>query len=142
MTIFIISGCAPQIGIQQYKPEDCESSNRRVLWKATKDNESNYNSLIEKGIWPTKHDFIKYRGEPDEIKTVSGNIETWSYNEKVWCGYGPHFLILVPIVLPVCNGYSRITFEDDAAVKINHKVFSINNDWSTEPEYTGNFCEQ
>ena len=132
ITILIVSGCGPSIGIYRFIPEDCESSSIIDLWEATNDTDSNYNPLINNGSWPSKNDFLSKRGKPDEIITLFENMETWTYNEKVWCGFAPIFFVVAPLILPVCDGYSRITFENDTAVKINYKGTSINRDWSTD----------
>ena len=132
MAVLFISGCGPTIGVYRFKPEDCESTSIRALWEATNDSDSNYNSLIENGIWPSKNDFLSKRGKPDEIVILLENIETWTYNEKVWCGFAPIFFVSAPLALPVCDGYSRITLENDTAVKINYKGTSINREWSTD----------
>lgn len=132
MVILISSGCGPTIGVYQFTPEDCESSNRKILWEATERTDSNYNPLIANVISPSKNDFILYRGHPDKIIILSENMETWTYNEKVWCGYAPIFFVAAPLVLPVCDGYNRITFENGTAVRINYKGTTINRDLSTD----------
>lgn len=67
----------------------------------------------------TKADFREVWGEPDEIITTSENIETWVYKRKLWCGWIPFLIIPVPLILPVCDGYDKIDFQDDIATRLN-----------------------
>lgn len=59
----------------------------------------------------TKEEFLKDWGNPDEITSTSENEETWIYNRQLWCGVIPIFLLPVPLILPVCEGFDRIEFQ-------------------------------
>lgn len=72
----------------------------------------------------TKSDFIESWGEPHSIE-VSNDKETWNYQESGrWCGLWLGLLIVpVPLVLPVCETYDKITFENNLAVRSTSRRF-------------------
>ena len=53
-------------------------------------------------------------GEPSEIITVSESEETWVYKSTLWCG-------LFPLILPVCEGFDRVDFRDNTAIRLHTK---------------------
>ena len=59
----------------------------------------------------TKAEFLKDWGKPDEIISTSENEETWIYKRKLWCGAIPVFMLPVPLLLPMCDGFDRIEFQ-------------------------------
>jgi hypothetical protein len=67
----------------------------------------------------TKEAFLKDWGNPDEIISTSENEETWIYNRKLWCGVIPVFLLPVPLILPVCDGFDRIEFYGNEAKNLH-----------------------
>jgi hypothetical protein len=67
----------------------------------------------------TKAEFLKDWGKPDEIISTSENEETWIYNRKLWCGVIPVFLLPVPLILPVCDGFDRIEFQGNEAKRLH-----------------------
>lgn len=67
----------------------------------------------------TKAEFLKDWGKPDEIISSSGNVETWIYNKKLWCGVMPVVILPVPLILPVCDGFDRIEFKDNEARRLH-----------------------
>jgi len=67
----------------------------------------------------TKAEFLKDWGEPDEIISTSENEGTWIYNRKLWCGVIPVFLLPVPLILPVCDGFDRIEFHGNEAKNLH-----------------------
>jgi hypothetical protein len=106
-----LSGC---IGVAVAIPEECETSNINMAWAATRIKPEKYAHFVEKNIMPTKKDFLTERGEPNEVIPVSATEEMWIYKEEsLWCGIAPVVLVPVPFVLPVCDGFDRITFVND-----------------------------
>ena len=67
----------------------------------------------------TKAEFLKDWGNPDEIISTSENEETWIYKRKLWCGVMPVFLLPVPFLLPVCDGFDRIEFQGNEAKNLH-----------------------
>jgi hypothetical protein len=68
-----------------------------------------------------KAEFLKDWGNPDEIISTSENEETWIYNRKLWCGVMPVFLLPVPLLLPVCDGFDRIEFHGNEATNLHSR---------------------
>lgn len=66
-----------------------------------------------------KEEFLKDWGKPDEIISTSENEEAWIYNRKLWCGVIPVFLLPVPLILPVCDGFDRIEFQGNEAKSLH-----------------------
>ena len=58
----------------------------------------------------TKAEFLKDWGKPDIIDSKYENTETWIYKRHLWCGVMPNFILPVPLLLPVCDGFDRIEF--------------------------------
>jgi len=67
----------------------------------------------------TKAEFVKDWGKPDEIISASENEDTWIYKRKLWCGVMPVFLLPVPLLLPMCDGFDRIEFQGDEAKRLH-----------------------
>ena len=68
----------------------------------------------------TKAEFLKDWGKPDEIVATAENEETWIYKKNRWCGVVPFFFLLpAPLVLPVCDGFDRITFQGNEATNLH-----------------------
>jgi hypothetical protein len=71
----------------------------------------------------TKTDFLNSWGVPTE-KVATAKGETWIYAERNrWCGLWVFVIIPVPVVLPVCDTYDKVTFEGDAAVSSESRRF-------------------
>lgn len=68
-----------------------------------------------------KEDFLKEWGNPDEIITEAENKEIWVYNTRRWCGVIPILIVPIPLLLPVCDGFDRITFQGDTARSLHTK---------------------
>jgi hypothetical protein len=67
-----------------------------------------------RGVW----------GDPKEIVKTSGG-EVWVYQESGrWCGIWLAIIIPIPLVLPVCETFDEVTFEDDYAVKSYSRRYS------------------
>jgi hypothetical protein len=62
---------------------------------------------------------LKEWGKPDTIKTASESEETWIYERSLWCGVIPVFILPVPLLLPVCDGYDRIDFRGNEARRLH-----------------------
>ena len=69
----------------------------------------------------TKDDFLQDFGKPDEIVALTADQEMWVYNRSKFCGVVPVFIVPVPLVLPVCDTFDHITFENDKAVHIHFR---------------------
>jgi len=122
LTILILSGCAPTAGVVQFQPEECQTSNVTILWSTANPNDSSSSNM------PSKADFLSGRGDPDQIIVLSENEELWEYKEKLWCGYMPSLYFAFPFVIPVCDGFDRITFKNDTAVRVHFKTIKQNYD--------------
>jgi hypothetical protein len=70
---------------------------------------------------PIKDDFIKIWGEPSETQSISENEVILVYKRELWCGVVPSWGVLIPLVLPTCDGFDRITFKDNRATHIHFK---------------------
>lgn len=66
-----------------------------------------------------KKEFLNDWGKPDEIIYTSESMETWIYNRKLWCGFMPVLILPVPFILPVCDGFDRIEFKDNIAIRLH-----------------------
>lgn len=87
----------------------------------------------------SKAEFLKDWGKPDEIIATSENAEIWTYNRKLWCGAIPIFILPVPLILPVCDGFDRIEFKENEAMRLHTRsiVYSgigPTGPWMKEPE--------
>jgi hypothetical protein len=84
-----------------------------------------HNNTLWRGSLPprrvaTKEAFLKDWGNPDEIISTSENEETWIYDRKLWCGVIPILFVLpVPLILPVCDGFDRIEFHGNEAKNLH-----------------------
>jgi len=67
----------------------------------------------------TKAEFLNEWGEPDKIINISATEETWIYEKRIWCGVCPVFLLPVPLVLPVCDGFDKVDFKNDVATRLH-----------------------
>jgi hypothetical protein len=65
----------------------------------------------------TKDRFLGAWGVPKEkVPTAKG--ETWIYSESGrWCGLWVFFVLPLPILLPVCETFDHVVFEDERAVR-------------------------
>lgn len=64
----------------------------------------------------TKNHFLNVWGAPAE-KVATARGETWIYAESNrWCGLWVFVILPVPVVLPVCDTFDKVSFEGDAAV--------------------------
>lgn len=73
----------------------------------------------------TKSDFLKEWGKPDEIISSSDGKDTWVYRGKMWCGPIPIFLLPVPLVLPLCDRFDRITFNGERGESLHTRRGNI-----------------
>lgn len=64
----------------------------------------------------TKDRFLAAWGEPKEkVPTAKG--ETWIYSESGrWCGVWILVILPLPVLLPVCETFDHVVFENDLAV--------------------------
>jgi hypothetical protein len=113
LTVFT-SGCGV-VGVATVSPTECSPTEAKVFeWEATGTTEENY--VLDRK--PSKQDFLSGRGHPDEIITVNSVEEVWVYKRSIWCGFVVAYIIPVPLVLPVCDGVDRITFEGETVKQI------------------------
>ena len=68
------------------------------------------------------------QGKPDTIETKSENEETWIDNKHIWCGPIPCWGVCAPLVLPVCDGFTRVYFQGDIARRLHTRRTLIS--WS------------
>ena len=73
----------------------------------------------------TKAEFLKDWGKPDEMISKSEYEETWIYNRKLWCGVMPVFLLPVPLLLPMCDGFDRIEFQGNEAKRLHTRHIAM-----------------
>ena len=73
----------------------------------------------------TKAEFLKDWGNPDEIISTSENEATWIYKRKLWCGVMPVFLLPVPLLLPMCDGFDRIEFQGTEAKNLHTRHIAM-----------------
>ncbi len=125
----MMSGC---VGYLSYLPSECNnetpSTNASVFdhdYTKIRSISHNITLNVYKIDHPplssvsTKKDFIELWGKPDVINPTSDNTETWIYKRHLWCGAIPAFILPVPLVLPVCDGYERIEFQNDNVVNLH-----------------------
>jgi len=103
------SGCA---GLLVNATAECKNETPRIDI-----HDFNWSKLDQRV--PTKELFSNYWGKPDEIISTSENEETWIYNRKLWCGVIPVFLLPVPLILPVCDGFDRLEFQGNEAKNLH-----------------------
>lgn len=130
----ILPGC---FGMGTLEPKECHlitPTTSNPMWSIK------YNF----GNWPTrpstKQEFLKDWGEPDRITvtfdkkkfegdskgaditiTTFESTETWIYNRHLWCGIIPAFIIPIPLILPVCDGFDELVFQGGEAIYLNTK---------------------
>ena len=91
-----------------------------------------HNSSVEPAALPytnptpsTKEEIREVWGKPDEIITVSENEETWIYKKNLWCGVIPVFILPVPFIIPVCEGFDRVGFRGNEATRTHTRQLNI-----------------
>jgi hypothetical protein len=107
-----LSGC---IGAIVAHPGECKNETpniniHNVFWNVKR---------LENTRHSTKAEFLKAWGKPDRIEKTADGLEIWIYNRKLWCGVIPFFIAPAPFVLPVCDGFDRIEFEEDSSVALH-----------------------
>jgi len=131
-----VSGCA---GLLVNAPQECESEtpypgvhdrnlfkvDRRKFSETASEVFDTFGLLAPEPRCATKDEFLKEWGKPDKIITTSGTEETWIYEKHLWCGVCPVFLLPLPLVLPVCDGFDKIEFKDGAATRLHTRRNSI-----------------
>jgi hypothetical protein len=110
--IFLLASTMSGCGLVVFYPDECidetpTTSAHDLTWSR------------EKPAVLTKTEFLKDWGRPDRIDVTSENMETWTYNRHLWCGIMPVFLLPVPLLLPVCDGFDRIEFQGDTAERMH-----------------------
>lgn len=105
------SGC---VGLVVNIPAEC---NNETPFTNIHDIDWSKSSLMNQNV-STKEEFLKDWGKPDQIVTISENEETWIYKRHLWCGAVPFFVLPVPLLLPVCDGFDRIEFEGNEAKRL------------------------
>jgi hypothetical protein len=87
-----------------------------------------------------KSDILLSWGEPS-AKELDAEKETWIYAESGrWCGFWIAFGVALPLMLPVCETYDKITFENDLAVSATSRRFVYSGAMLLfAPYYAGSF---
>lgn len=122
----LTSGC---IGFGVVTPTECRADiplNNYIYEKdkwgpLPKEMTSEQDEFSEKNYLPEKDVFRQIWGEPDEIIHLSEDEETFVYKRKIWCGAIPAYIVMLPLILPTCEGFDRITFKGNAAKHIHFR---------------------
>ncbi len=122
----LTSGC---IGVGVVTPTECSADvplNNYIYEKDKwgpiyKKKAAGEEESIEKNYLPPKDVFKQVWGEPDETIILSGDEVTFVYNRKIWCGVIPAYIVMLPLMLPTCDGFDRITFKSNDATHIHFK---------------------
>jgi len=118
----LASGC---IGLGVIGPHECQSDVPLINYTYNKDKwgpkYKSKDAVDTFNYLQTKDEFIKSWGTPDKILYTSDNEMTLEYIRNSWCGIMPAFIVIVPLILPVCDGFDRITFKGDNATHIHFK---------------------
>jgi len=107
---FTLSSC---VALGTYLPDECKDETpftgvHDIFWKKPINQKKS-----------TKAEFLNDWGRPDEIISSSGNKEIWIYKRHLWCGVMPIIILPIPFILPVCDGFDRIEFNDNEAVSLH-----------------------
>jgi len=71
---------------------------------------------------PLKENFLAEWGRPSDTIMVSEDEVTFVYKTvDIWCGVVPTWGVPVPLVVPACEGFDRITFKGDKATYLQFK---------------------
>ncbi|MBW6512946.1 MAG: hypothetical protein K0A93_12685 [Desulfuromonadaceae bacterium] len=119
--ILLLAGC---IGGYARYPVECDSDYPLENDIFTRDHWGPLDAirnLNPSGNPVCKDDFLRDWGKPDEIVTISAAQEKWVYNRSEYCGIVPVYVVPVPLVVPVCDEFDHITFENDRAVHIHFR---------------------
>lgn len=73
----------------------------------------------------TKAEFLRDWGKPNEIISTSDNEEIWIYKNDLWCGVIPVVILPVPLILPVCDGFNHVVFQDNKAKRLHTKRITL-----------------
>jgi len=120
-----LSGC---IGLILNTPGECKNETpftgvHDIFWKKPHPKQELIFGLVIPEVpapkASNKNEFLTDWGKPDEIISTSENMETWIYNRKLWCGFMPVLILPVPFILPVCDGFDRIEFKDNIAIRLH-----------------------
>ncbi|MGD9969371.1 MAG: hypothetical protein AB7S65_02870 [Sulfuricurvum sp.] len=117
----LVSGC---VGYVHVSPTECSADLPIIDYIYEKDNwgPTKLNHTMMINTLALKNEFIHEWGEPDEIIRINDDETILVYNKKkIWCGAVPVYLIPVPLVLPACDGFDRITFKGDTANHVHFK---------------------
>ncbi len=110
--VLTTSGCSA-LGLFTALPAECENETPTTLARISY---IEWQKKFSPDTHPTKADFLKAWGKPDMITATSDNSEIWIYKRHLWCG---GFFIIVPIGLPVCDGFERVEFQGDNAKRMH-----------------------
>jgi hypothetical protein len=117
--VITLSGC---IGFGATFPAECK--NEKPALNARSSFYTN-DSDTYSAAWLTKQEFLGSWGKPDLIKPISEDQEIWRYEYQSWCGVIPCFVICVPLLLPVCDGFAEIEFHENNARLLDIKRANI-----------------
>lgn len=120
--VLTLSGC---IGMIVNSPEECTNQTpftgyHDIFWKPPPPKKEAIGLVFERSPKASsKSEFLKDWGNPDEIISTSEKLETWIYHRKLWCGIIPVLILPVPLILPVCDGFDRIEFKENKAIRLH-----------------------
>lgn len=111
----VLSGC----GFIIFYPNECKNetpitSARDIFWSMDE-----IPKVYKTPIVYNKADFLEEWGKPNIINSTTENTETWLYQRKLWCGFVPILILPVPLLLPVCDGFERIEFQENDAKNLH-----------------------
>jgi hypothetical protein len=121
----LTSGCGC-FGVAIFTPTECSSDIPLINYTYQKDKwgpiyKKDKNTPDAENFLPSKDDFIRIWGVPDETETISEDELILTYKSKIWCGVVPAYIIPAPLILPTCDGFDQITFKGDMATHIHFK---------------------
>ena len=118
----VLSGC----GFIIFYPNECKNetpitSARDIFWSMDE-----IPKVYKTPIVYNKADFLEEWGKPNIINSTTENTEIWVYERRLWCGFGPViFLVPIPLLLPVCDGFERIEFQGNDAKNLHIRRLGV-----------------
>ena len=101
----------------------------RERWACTPPDESSARA--------TREDFLRHWGEP-KSRQVDGRKETWRYGEDGrWCGIWLIAVVPIPLLMPICDTYDMVEFENGIALRSASRRFHVTGIFATIAPYPG-----
>ncbi|HEY5761619.1 MAG TPA: hypothetical protein VIS73_00280 [Rhodocyclaceae bacterium] len=124
------ASCAGCVGVSLDMPRTAELSHPAPLVAAgamPTAYKSRWACQSPEGVFPPlgPGDFLSAWGEPASRRTTAGG-EIWTYAERGrWCGAWIFAIVPLPLLLPICDTYDEVTFEDGRAVRARSRRFHL-----------------